>query len=231
MRDQASAPRVEHGIVRRKPLGDVIRRKNRRLGRRFQPVGAHHCDVHPRNRQNAGTAVRRRRNGSDCIRPSVEHAVPGEELCQVRADRDRPDAGTAATVRNAERLVQIQVRYVGPECAGRGQAHERIQVRSVDVYLAAMRMHDVADIADVLLEHAVGRGIGDHDRGEVFRMFFGLDAQITDVDVAARVAGDHHDLHAGHAGGGRIGAVRRRRDKTCLAMRLAARGVIGADRQ
>ena len=58
-----------------------------------------------------------------------------------------------------------------------------------------------------------------------------LGAEIVDIDVAARVAGDHHDLHADHAGGGRIGAVRGGGDQADLAMRLAARGVIAADRQ
>ena len=62
-------------------------------------------------------------------------------------------------------------------------------------------------------------------------MLLGLGAQIGDVDVAPAVAGDHHDLHAGHVGGGRIGAVRRGGDQAHLAMRLAARGVIAADRQ
>ena len=58
-----------------------------------------------------------------------------------------------------------------------------------------------------------------------------LAREIVDVDIAARVAGHHHDFHAGHAGGGRIGAVRRGGDQAHIAMRLAARGVIAADRQ
>ncbi len=62
-------------------------------------------------------------------------------------------------------------------------------------------------------------------------MLLRLGAQIVDVDVAARVAGDHHDVHARHAGGGRVGAVRGGGDQADLAVRLAARGVIGADGQ
>ena len=58
-----------------------------------------------------------------------------------------------------------------------------------------------------------------------------LARKIIDVDVASDVAGDHHDLHADHAGGGRIGAVRGGGDQAHLAMRLAARGVIAADRE
>ena len=64
-----------------------------------------------------------------------------------------------------------------------------------------------------------------------FECCFCLGAEIADIDVASDIAGDHHDFHAGHAGGGRIGAVRRGGDQAHLAMRLAARSVVAADRQ
>src|SRR5439155_23507854 len=122
---------------------------------------------------------------------------------------DGSQAGAAAAVGNEKRLVQIEMADVGAVIGGPRQAHLRVHVGAVEIDLSAMLVDNVADVADMLLEHAVGRGIGNHDRGEVFRMFFGLGAQIIDVDVAARIAGDHNHLHAGQAGGGRIGAVRR----------------------
>ena len=149
----------------------------------------------------------------------------------MRLDADRSHAGAAAAMRNAERLVQIEMADVGAVIAGPRQADLRVHVGAVEIDLAAMAVHDVADLADVLLEHAMRRGIGDHDGGEVFGVLLRLGAEIVDVDIAARVAGDHHHLHADHAGGGRIGAVRRGGDQADLAMRLAARGVIAADRQ
>ena len=43
-----------------------------------------------------------------------------QERREVRAHADRPDARTAAAVRDAERLVQVDVRHVGAEaCPGR----------------------------------------------------------------------------------------------------------------
>jgi len=39
----------------------------------------------------------------------------------------------------------------------------------------------MSQISYMFLEHAMGGGIGDHDRGEIFGMSFGLDAQIIDV--------------------------------------------------
>ena len=149
----------------------------------------------------------------------------------MRLDADRSHAGTAAAMRNAEGLVQVEMADIGAVVAGPRQPDLRVQVGAVEIDLSAMAMHDVADLADVLLEHAVGGGIGDHDRGEIARVLRRLGAQIVDVDIAARIAGDHHHFHAGHLRGSRIGAVRRGGDQADVAMRLAARGMIGADRQ
>ena len=46
----------------------------------------------------------------------------GQVRRQVRAHAHRADAGAAAAVRDAERLVQVQVRDVGAELARLGQA-------------------------------------------------------------------------------------------------------------
>src|SRR4029450_1247859 len=48
----------------------------------------------------------------------------------------RADARAAAAVRDAERLVQVEVRDVGAEPARPGQPDERVEVRAVDVHLA-----------------------------------------------------------------------------------------------
>ena len=103
----------------------------------------------------------------------------------MRLHADRAHARAAAAMRNAEGLVQIEVADVGAVIAGPRQPDLRVQVGAVEIDLAAMAVHDVADIADVLLEHAVRRGIGDHHGGEVFRMLLRLGAEIVDVDVAS----------------------------------------------
>ena len=92
-------------------------------------------------------------------------------------------------------------------------------------------MHDLADFADVLFEHAMRRGIGNHDRREPVRMLRGFDAQIIDIDVAARVAFDDDDIHADHLRRCWIGAVRGGGDQADGAVGLAARGMIAADRE
>src|ERR1700731_3671919 len=119
----------------------------------------------------------------------------------MRLDADRPHAGAAAAMRNAERLVQVEMADIGAVIARSRQPDLRIHIGAVEIDLSAMAVHDVADLADVLLEYTMGGGIGDHDGGELVRMPGGLGGEIIDVDVAARVTRHYHDLHAGHAGG------------------------------
>src|ERR1700716_978694 len=102
--------------------------------------------------------------------------MTGQERLQMWLDADRSHAGAAAAMRNAERLVQIEMADIGAIIAGPRQPDLRIHVGAVEIDLSAMLMHDVTDFTDVLLEHAMGRGIGDHDRGEIFRMFLRLGA-------------------------------------------------------
>ena len=55
---------------------------------------------------------------------------------------DRPHARTAAAMRNAERLVQIEVADVRADVAGPAKADLRVHVRAVHVDLSAVLVHD-----------------------------------------------------------------------------------------
>jgi hypothetical protein len=106
-----------------------------------------------------------------------------------------------------------------------------VQVGAIHVDLAAMIVDDPADVADAGLEHTVGRGIGDHEGGEPVLVFGRLGPKIVQIDVAARIAGDHHHRHAGHGGAGGIGAVGGGRDQANVAVPLPAALVVLADHQ
>ena len=58
------------------------------------------------------------------------------------AHADRADARTAAAVRDAERLVQVEMADVGAERARLSQPDESVEVGAVDVHLAAGLVHD-----------------------------------------------------------------------------------------
>ena len=100
-------------------------------------------------------------------RPGRCTGMAGQERREVRGHADRAHARAAAAVRDAERLVQVEVADVGADVARAGEADLRVHVRAVHVDLAAVLVDDLADLADRLLEHAVRRGVGDHQRGEV----------------------------------------------------------------
>ncbi len=210
-----SRPGVEHRVVRLEALGDVVGVEDGHLGGPAQPVGAHHADVRPRDGQDAGRAPRggRDRPGPG-RRPGLGHErVVRQEGGQVRADADRADARAAAAVGDAERLVQVEVRHVGAEAARAGQADHGVEVGAVEVHLPAGVVHRGADLADGLLEHAVGGRVGDHERGQVLTVLVDLGAQVVEVDVAGVVAGHHDHRHAGHDRAGGVGAVGRGRDQ------------------
>jgi hypothetical protein len=144
---------------------------------------------------------------------------------------DRPDAGAAAAVRDAEGLVEVEVAHVGADRGRRGQPHLRVHVGAVHVDLAAVLVDERADLADALLEDAVRARVGDHQRRQPRGVLLRLGAEVGHVHVAVAVAGDHDDLHAGHHRARRVGAVRGGRDQAHVALRLAPRAVPGADRQ
>ncbi len=76
--------------------------------------------------------------------------VAGEERREVRGDADRAHAGTAAAVRDAERLVQIEVADVGADVAGAAEADLRVHVGAVHVDLPAVLVDDLDDLLDAL---------------------------------------------------------------------------------
>ena len=80
---------------------------------------------------------------------------------------DRPDARPAAAVRDAERLVQVEVETSPPNSPGLRVAQQRVEVGAVDVHLPAVLVHDLAELGDAVLVDAVRRRVGHHDRGEV----------------------------------------------------------------
>ena len=233
MRHHAARAAVEHGVVPLQPLRQVVRGEDRHLRRAREPLRAHHADVGVGDGQDAGAAEGR---GADRavarFRPGLGvHRMVRQVRREMRGDADRPDAGPAAAMRDAEGLVEVEVAHVGADRRRRGQPHLRVHVGAVHVDLAAVLVDQRADLADALLEHAVRARIGHHQRRQPRRMLLRLGAEVGEVHVAVAVAGDHDDLHPRHHRARRIGAVRGGGDQAHVALRLAPRAVPGADRQ
>src|SRR5437867_11106303 len=117
---------------------------------------------------------------------------------------------------------------VGTQVTGTAEADLRVQVRAVHVNLSAVLMDDLANLLDSFLEDAVGRGVGDHERGEVVAMSSGLLAEIGQIHVAIGVAANRQDAQAGHDGTGGIGGMGRIWNQVDIEGGLSATGVAGA---
>ena len=134
-------------------------------------------------------------------------------------------------MRNAERLVQVQVAHIRADPGRAGQPHLRVHVGAVHVDLPAGLVHRLADRADIHLEHAMRARIGDHQRRQFLPVLRRLRAQIGKIDVAVTIAANHHHAIPGHRRTRRIGAVRAGRNQTDIARAVTAAFVPGADRQ
>src|SRR5690606_16061077 len=147
------------------------------------------------------------------------------------ANPDRPHARSTAAVRDAEGLVQVQVRHVGAELAHPGQSDQRVQVGPVDVDLSARVVHQAADLAHGVLVHAVRGRVGDHDRGQVVRVLVDQLPQVVQLDVAFAVAADHDHPQPGHHRAGGVRAVRAGRDQAHVAPGVPTAAVVRPDGQ
>ena len=136
-----------------------------------------------------------------------------------------------AAVRNAKRLVQINMTDIRPNLRRTAQNHLRIQIRPIHVNLPAVLVNDAADFFDRFLKDTVGRGVGDHQARKVCRMLFRFRFQICDIDISLLVASDCYDLEASHHRARWIRPVRRRWNQTDPPVGLSARSMVIQDRQ
>src|ERR1700732_614290 len=107
-------------------------------------------------------------------------------------------------MRGGEGLVQIDVHHVHAEIAWTRDAYQCVHVRAIHVEHGAFGVQDFGGLGDVLLEHADGVGIGDHEGGDVL-----IDGarENFQVDFALLIGADIFDGVSGDGGGGGIGAV------------------------
>src|SRR5207249_2255177 len=132
--------------------------ENRDLRCVLHSVSAHQLDVSMRDRQNARASPRRSRYCPDLV-PSVlaDYRMPRKEANEMLRNTDWSHSRATAAVRNAERLVKVQVADIGANVRRPAQADHRVHVRAVHVHLATVLVDDLANLDDRFLEHAVSR--------------------------------------------------------------------------
>tara|TARA_B100002019_G_C21036042_1_gene482052 strand:+ start:176 stop:721 length:546 start_codon:yes stop_codon:yes gene_type:complete len=144
-------------------------------------------------------------------------------------DRYWPDAGTSTTVRDAERLMQIEVTYVGTKFSWLSNAHQGIEVGAVNVHLTANGMEALTDFGHRCLKHAVRRRVRDHDGGNSLAMGRDQLIKMNEIDIATLITRNNDDIHAGHDRAGRICAMGARRDKAHVPFKIPAASVVRPD--
>ena len=147
------------------------------------------------------------------------------------SDSDRAHARAAATVRDAERLMQVQVGNVAAELARLSQPDHRVHVRAIDINLAAGLVDRVAHLNHLRVKHAVGGRVGDHDRGDLTLIRFDLRGKIALVDRTVISGLDNHHAQARQDSRGRVRAVRGGRDEAHIAVSFATGLMVLADRE
>ena len=216
------------------PLAQVVRVQDGVLGHLVDrvPVGQ---DVRQRAHEDPEVPVERAhlpdRVGPVVVQPErVPRPLDGghrQERHERRADADGPRSGTAAAVRRRERLVQVHVHDVHAHVGRAHLAHERVEVRAVEVEIRALRVDELRDVEDALLEDAERVRHGDHERRDVLRE---LRLELGEVDRPAPGRPELDDRVAGEMRGRGVRAVRGVGHEDVLA-RVARLHVRGADHE
>ena len=101
-----------------------------------------------------------------------------QEIHQMLRHTDRPHTWPAAAMRNAERFMQVNVAHIRAQFARLRDTDHRVEVRAIQIHLAAGRMYHFTNLANAFLEHTVRGRVGDHHGREIIRVLTGFGAEI-----------------------------------------------------
>ena len=108
---------------------------------------------------------------------------------------------------DAKRLVQVEMADVSAELARLGKTDHRVGIGSIDVHLSTVAMDDLAQLANVGLEHSMSRWIRHHCRGKCIAGSGGFASRSARSMLPSRIAAHDDHLQAGHHGACGVGAV------------------------
>src|SRR6056300_707442 len=91
---------------------------------------------------------------------------------------NRTDSGATSSMRNAERLVEIQMADISADRTRTAKSDLRIEVSPVHVNLTTVLMNTLANFDDAFLKHSMRGWIGDHESAEVLRILLRLGANV-----------------------------------------------------
>src|SRR5688500_17664193 len=107
--------------------GNVVRTENRDLRGLAQSLTTHHENVSKGNRKDRCRAVGCRGNGPNLGFAAIKRRMSRQKWREMRLHRNRANARSTATVRNAECLVQVEMRDIRTEFSRFREPHLSIQ--------------------------------------------------------------------------------------------------------
>ena len=154
-----------------------------------------------------------------------------QELAQVLFGNHWANSRSTTTVRDAESLVQVQVRDIAPELAKLGKPNYCIGVGPIDVNLTTGCVNQVANLNHCLFIDTVCGGVSDHQSGERIAVLGDLGLQVSNINVAVFIAGNHNDFHTSQHGARCVRAVGAGWNQTDVALEVPAGAVVAANCQ
>ena len=115
--------------------------------------------------------------------------MTGQERGKVLRHSNGTDTRTAAAMRNAEGLVQVEMADVGSERSRPAEPHLGVEIGAIEINLPAMAMHHGTDLTDPWLKDAVRGGIGHHQSRQTVAELLSPGRQIIQIDVPVVVTG------------------------------------------
>src|SRR5215211_6689192 len=110
VRDHPMLALVQQREMLVEPPCDVIRVENRDFCRERKALSTHQSDISQGDRKNARASPRSGRHGTyRVLSGKLDHRMSWQERHEVLSDSDRTHSRSSAAVRNAERLMKIQV--------------------------------------------------------------------------------------------------------------------------
>ena len=194
-----------------------------------QTVTTQHQQIAIADGEQQSVAVRRTSHGVAFLAAHFDLAVLGQEVEQFGTDCDGTDTGAAAAVRTCKGLVKVEVAHIGTHVSWAGQTNLGVHIGTVHVDETTGTVDDIHNFQNTFFESTVGRGIGNHDAGEVVLVLLNLGFEVVNVHIAAVVALHHHNSHAGFGSTGRVGAVGTGRNQADIAVGLTIVNMIIAD--
>src|SRR6476469_8353320 len=110
MSHQSRISSVKNGIVLLQTFGHVVGIEDGHVCGFGQSVTTHQGNIHPGNREDARTAERSSRGGTNGLRPAkLDHGMPRKKRHEMPCHPDRSHAGSSPAMGNTKRLVEVEM--------------------------------------------------------------------------------------------------------------------------